>query len=146
MESPGCVPGPAHAANNNPQASQVYSHQGPALNPEVFGDTLAAAQVSGGGLGITLYGKQATDPGLLAQLRALSRDWGVFEYHPDADDVAGNLAALDLLRSFSPRIVCPYHWDDLGGANEVGYTIRGTPLAEALRSFVTVYGNQPLPG
>ena len=101
--------------------------------------------MSGGGLGITLYGKQATDPELLAQLRTLSPDWGVFEYHPDADDLAGNLAALDLLRSFSPRIICPYHWDDLGGPNEVGYTIKGTPLAEALRSFVTLYGDQLLP-
>ena len=127
-------------------AYQVYSHQGPALNPEVFGDTLVAAQVSGGGLGITLYGEQATDRELLAQLQALSPNWGVFEYHPDADDALGALADLDLLRSFSPRIICPYHWDNLGGPNEVGYTISGTPLAEALRSFVSLYAAQPLPG
>jgi hypothetical protein len=126
---------------------QVFSHQSPALDPEIFGDTLETAQVSGGGLGITLYGEQAVDGGLMDQLKALSRSWGVFEYNvgPSLDE-AGALAALDLLRAHSPRIVCPYHWDNFGGANEVGYTIQGTSFADALRDFVGLYRDQPLPG
>jgi hypothetical protein len=127
-------------------AEMIYSHQSPALKPEIFGDTLASAQVEGGRLGITLYGPQAVDRALLAEVRALSTSWGVFEYNAQGGDVATNLAALDLLRSFAPRIVCPYHWDDLGGPNEVGYTIRGAPLEEALRAFVELYADQPLPG
>jgi hypothetical protein len=131
-------------------AEQIFSHQSPALNVGVFGDSLAAAQVEGGNLGITLYGSQAVDAELLGRLRALGPTWGVFEYNAQDYNAAGadyatNLAALDLLRSFGPRVVCPYHWDDLGGANEVGYTIIGTPLEAALRDFVRLYRGQPLP-
>jgi hypothetical protein len=43
-------------------------------------------------------------------------------------------------------VVCPYHWDDLGGPNEVGYTIMDTPLETALQLFLGLYGHQPLPG
>lgn len=127
-------------------STQIFSHQSPALDPEVYGDTLAAAQVDGGQLGVTLYGRYALDGTLLAQLRALSPAWGVFEYNPRLDDALGSLAALDLLRSHAPRVVCPYHWDDFGGPNEAGYTIRGTPFEDALQTFVQLYQDQPLPG
>ena len=126
-------------------AEMIFSHQSPALKPDVYGDTLAAAQVEGGRLGITLYGPRAVDRALLAEVHRLSPTWGVFEYNAQGEDLTTNLVALDLLRSFSPRIVCPYHWDDLGGPNEVGYTILGTPLEAALRAFVRLYAEQPLP-
>jgi hypothetical protein len=125
---------------------QVFSHQSPALNPDVFGDTIATAEVAGGSLGITAYGPQALDGSLFAQVRVINRTWGIFEYNPLLPDSEADLAALDLLRGYSPRVVCPYHWDDLGGANEVGYTIVDTPLEAALRAFVTLYADQPLPG
>jgi hypothetical protein len=130
---------------------RIFSHQSPALQPEIFGDTLATADVVGGSLGITLYGPHAADGELMAAVRSLNRNWGVFEYNPQglewtAASVEGNLAALDLLRSYSPRVVCPYHWDDLGGPNEVGYTIMDTPLETALQLFLGLYGHQPLPG
>jgi hypothetical protein len=127
-------------------ARMIFSHQSPALNPEIFADALSTAAVEGGNLGITLYGEQARDSALLDQVYALSPIWGVFEYNTGPLDANAAFASLDLLRSRAARIVCPYHWDDLGGPNEVGYTILGTPLETALRRLVTVYADQPLPG
>jgi hypothetical protein len=130
---------------------RIFSHQSPALEPEIFGDTLATADVVGGSLGITLYGPHAADREVMAAARALNPNWGVFEYNPQGLEwtgasVEGNLAALDLLRSYAPRVVCPYHWDDLGGPNEAGYTIMGTPLETAMQIFLQLYADQPLPG
>ena len=126
-------------------AERIFTHQSPALNPAVFGDTLATAQVNGGNLGVTLYGPQTVDADLLRKIRALSTTWGVLEYNLKDPNAEADLAALELLRSFGPRVVCPYHWDDLGGANEVGYTIAGTPLESALRTFVRRHRDEPLP-
>jgi hypothetical protein len=125
---------------------RIFSHQSPAVDPKVLGDALTTAQVSGGNLGVTLYASQTVDTDLLSQLRSLNRTWGVLEYRPDAPDPATTLRALDLLRAYAPRVLCPYHWDDLGGSNEAGFTIVGTPIEEALRSFVQLYAEQPLPG
>jgi hypothetical protein len=124
----------------------IFSHQSPALKPDVFGDALSTAAVEGGNLGITLYGEQTRDQALLDTVRTLSPVWGVFEYSTGPLDPDTLFTSLDLLRSRAPRIVCPYHWDDLGGPNEAGYTIMGTPLETALRRLVTVYADQPLPG
>ena len=127
-------------------AGMIFSHQSPALRPEVFADALSTAAVDGGNLGITLYGDQARDPALFDQVRALSPVWGVFEYNPGLSDADAAYASLDLLRSRAVRIVCPYHWDDLGGPNEVGYTIVDTPFETALRRLVQTFADQPLPG
>jgi hypothetical protein len=132
-------------------AEKIFSHQSPALNADVFGDTLATAQVDGGNAGVTLYGERTRDGSLLARVRALDPAWGVFEYNPQPYNAVGadfdqDLAALDLLRANAVRIVCPYHWDTLGGTNEIGYTIAGTPLEDALRTFVRLYRAEPVPG
>lgn len=124
-------------------ADSVFSHQSPSLDRDVFGDTLAAAQVSGGSLGITVYGERVLDAALFAEARALSSNWGIMEYNPLLLDVQASLDALQLFYSFGPAILCPYHWDDLGGPNEVGYTIVGSPLEEALRSFVRQHSTEP---
>jgi hypothetical protein len=123
----------------------VFSHQTPAYNPEVLGDSLDTAQVSNGALGLSLYDRHAVDEPLLERVKELSQLWGVFEYNPHGHDVSQNLAALDLLRAYAPIVVCPYHWDDLGGPNERGNTIAGTHFEDALRLFVGLYAEQPLP-
>ncbi len=55
---------------------------------------------------------------------------------PLTEDEEAALAALRTVRQYGAAVVCPYHWDDHGGENEVGYTIRGTPFERALRRFV----------
>ena len=66
----------------------------------------------------------------------LGAPWGIFEYNPRTEDEAAALAALRTTREYGASILCPYHWDDFGGENEVGYTIRGTAFERALRRFV----------
>jgi hypothetical protein len=114
----------------------VYAHQSPALDPNVAADTLAAAQVDNGGTGITTYGPNAGSAELFERVRAYGAPWGIFEYNPLAEDEGVALAALENVREFGASIICPYHWDDFGGENEVGYTIRGTAFERALKTFV----------
>lgn len=114
----------------------AYSHQSPALDADISADTLAAAQVNGGGTGITTYGENAGSAELFTKVRAFGAPWGIFEYNPRTEDEGVALAALENVREFGASIICPYHWDDLGGENEVGYTIRGTAFERALKTFI----------
>lgn len=114
----------------------VFAHQSPSLDPDVQADALDAAQVDGGGTGITTYGENAGNAALFEQVRAYGAPWGIFEYNPRTDDEAAALAALETARAHGVAILCPYHWDDEGGENEIGYTIRDTPFERALRRFV----------
>ena len=123
---------------------RIFTHQSPALNVEVFGDSLEAAQVDGGNPGITAYAEQAGDAGLFQQVRALGARWGIFEYNPLTDDEARSLSDLEAARAAGASVVCPYHWDDLGGPNEVGFTIRGSAFERALRAFVRHNWHRPL--
>jgi len=115
---------------------KVYAHQSPAIGGDVHADVLQAAQVDGGGTGITAYGDPASDGALFERVRAFGAPWGIFEYNPRTDDEEAALAALRTTRAYGVSIVCPYHWDDFGGENEIGYTIKGTPFERALRRFV----------
>ncbi|MCC7106350.1 MAG: beta-galactosidase [Chloroflexi bacterium] len=124
---------------------RVFSHQSPELNVEVFADALDAAQVDSGSTGITTYGEQTGNRDLFERVRAYGARWGIFEYNPLTNDSTAALAALDLARGEGASVICPYHWDDLGGPNEVGYTIRGTPFETALRRFVRAYWSEPAP-
>lgn len=114
----------------------VFAHQSPALERDISADVLEAAQVDGGGTGITTYGENAGNAALFAQVRAFGAPWGILEYNPRTEDEVAALAALETARAHGVAILCPYHWDDHGGANEVGYTIRGTPFERALQRFV----------
>jgi hypothetical protein len=116
--------------------ARVFAHQSPAIGGDVHADVLEAAQVDGGCTGITTYGPNAGDADLFEKVRAFGAPWGIFEYNPLTDDEDAALAAIRAARSFGASIVCPYHWDDFGGENEVGYTIRGTAFERALRRFV----------
>ena len=62
-------------------------------------------------------------------------------YHPLSDDVAVNLAALETPAAHGAVAICPYRWDDLGGENEVGCTVRGTAFDRTLRAFVVPGSN-----
>ena len=126
-------------------ADRIFTHQTPELSPDIFGDSLETAQVRGGNVGITLYPPASQDAELLARVQALGRFWGTMEYNANGSDVGSNAAALELLRSFAPRIVCPYHWDQLGGVNEANSTIVDTPFEIALRDLVRRYRVEPLP-
>jgi hypothetical protein len=114
----------------------VFAHQSPALEPDLSADLLDAAQVDGGGTGITTYGENAGKAELFAKVRAYGAPWGIFEYNPRTEDEETALAALNTAREYGVMILCPYHWDDEGGENEVGYTIRGTAFERALKRFV----------
>ena len=114
----------------------VYAHQTPALDPEVTGDGFEAAGVDGGATGITAYGENARNGDVFGAARSFGQPWGLLEYNPRADDEATNLNALGVALANGVSLICPYHWDDQGGENEVGYTIRGTPFESALRRFV----------
>jgi hypothetical protein len=114
----------------------VFAHQSPALDPDVAADVLDAAQVDGGGTGITTYGENAGSAPLFARVKAYGAPWGIFEYNPRTEDENAALAALRTVREHGAAIVCPYHWDNQGGENEVGYTIRNTAFERALRRFV----------
>jgi hypothetical protein len=114
----------------------VFAHQSPALAPELSADVLDAAQVDGGGTGITAYGENAGNAQLFAKVRAYGATWGIFEYNPRTEDEAVARAGLQTARQYGVAIICPYHWDDQGGENEIGYTIRDMPFERALRQFV----------
>jgi len=114
----------------------AYAHQSPALDVPAAADVLAAAQVDGGGAGITTYGENAGSATLFAQVKSFGAPWGIFEYNPRTEDEGVALAALENVREAGASIICPYHWDDLGGDNEVGYTIRGTAFERALKTFI----------
>ena len=114
----------------------VFAHQSPALEADVSADTLDAAQVDGGGTGITTYGENAGKAELFAKVKAFGAPWGIFEYNPRSEDEELAFAALKTTREYGVAILCPYHWDDEGGDNEVGYTIRGTAFERALKRFV----------
>ena len=114
----------------------VFAHQSPALDVADAADILDAAQVDGGGTGITTYGDNAGNAELFAKVRAYGAPWGIFEYNPRTDDEDVALAGLQTARANGVSILCPYHWDDQGGANEAGYTIRGTPFERALQRFI----------
>ncbi|MCC7366831.1 MAG: hypothetical protein IT306_00320 [Chloroflexi bacterium] len=118
----------------------IYAHQSPELDVDVAADTLASAQVTGGGTGITTYGENAGSAALFEKVRGFGAPWGIFEYNPRTEDEGTALAALENVRGFGASIICPYHWDDLGGENEVGYTIRGTAFERALKTFVAQSG------
>lgn len=119
----------------------VFAHQSPALDVANAADTLDAAQVDGGGTGITTYGENAGNAELFAKVNAYGAPWGIFEYNPRTEDENVALTALRTTRTHGVSILCPYHWDDLGGENEVGYTIRGTAFERALQRFVQETGN-----
>ena len=114
----------------------VFAHQSPALDLDNAADVLDAAQVDGGGTGITAYSDNAGNAELFARVRAYGAPWGIFEYNPRTDDETVALAALRTTRANGVTILCPYHWDDEGGANEAGYTIRGTAFERALKQYV----------
>jgi hypothetical protein len=114
----------------------VFSHQSPALHVADAADILDAAQVDGGGTGITTYGDNAGNAELFAKVKAYGAPWGIFEYNPRTDDENVALTGLQAARANGVSILCPYHWDDQGGANEAGYTIRGTPFERALQRFI----------
>jgi hypothetical protein len=114
----------------------VFAHQSPALDVADAADILDAAQVDGGGTGITTYGDNAGNAELFAKVKAYGAPWGIFEYNPRTDDENVALAGLQTARANGVAILCPYHWDDQGGANEAGYTIRGTPFERALQRFI----------
>jgi hypothetical protein len=114
----------------------VYPHQTPALDPAVTGDDLSAANVDRSATGITTYGENAGNTALFSQVRALGQPWGIVEYNPRTDDEDTALRALQAAHANGVALLCPYHWDDLGGENEVGYTIRGTAFERALKRFV----------
>jgi hypothetical protein len=114
----------------------VFAHQSPGLDVADAADILDAAQVDGGGTGITTYGDNAGNADLFAKVRAYGAPWGIFEYNPRTDDEDVALAGLQTARANGVSILCPYHWDDQGGANEAGYTIRGTPFERALQRFI----------
>jgi len=118
----------------------VFAHQSPALDVDAAADVLDAAQVDGGGTGITTYGENAGNAALFAQVRAYGAPWGIFEYNPRTDDEAAALAALRTTAEYGVAILCPYHWDSEGGDNEVGYTIRDTAFERALKQFVAEGG------
>ena len=121
----------------------VFAHQSPALDADVASDTLDAAQVDGGGTGITTYGENAGKAELFARVKAFGAPWGIFEYNPRTEDEEAALAALKTTREYGVAILCPYHWDDEGGDNEVGYTIRGTAFERALKRFVETPAASP---
>jgi hypothetical protein len=114
----------------------VFAHQSPALDPDNTGDVLDAASVDGGGTGITAYGDNAGNAALFARVQAMGQPWGIVEYNPRVDDESTALAALKATRANGVSVLCPYHWDNLGGENEVGYTIRDTSFEQALKRFV----------
>lgn len=118
----------------------VFAHQSPALDADVSADVLDAAQLDGGGTGITTYGENAGNAELFAKVKAYGAPWGIFEYNPRTEDEEAALAALKTTREYGVSILCPYHWDDEGGDNEVGYTIRGTAFERALKRFVEAPG------
>jgi hypothetical protein len=114
----------------------VYAHQSPALDPDNSGDVLEAAHVDGGSTGITTYGENAGNAALFAQVQAFGQPWGIVEYNPRVDDEDTALASLEATRANGVTLLCPYHWDNLGGDNEAGYTIRDTAFERALKRFV----------
>jgi len=120
---------------------RVFAHQSPSIGGDVHADVIQAAQVDGAGTGITTYGELAGDAALFERVRGFGAPWGIFEYNPRTDDEDACLAAIRASHVHGASIVCPYHWDDMGGDNEVGYTIRGTAFERALRRFV----EQPAP-
>ncbi|MGE3273089.1 MAG: beta-galactosidase, partial [Chloroflexota bacterium] len=122
----------------------VYAHQSPALDVDVAADVLEAAQVESGGTGITTYGENAGSATLFSRVQAFGAPWGIFEYNPRTDDENAALAALQTVRDHGASIICPYHWDDHGGENEVGYTIRGTAFERALKRFVEESEAEPV--
>jgi hypothetical protein len=114
----------------------VFAHQSPGLDVANAADILDAAQVDGGGTGITTYGENAGNAALFAKIQAYGAPWGIFEYNPRTEDENVALTALQTARANGAMILCPYHWDDQGGDNEAGYTIRGTAFERALQRFV----------
>jgi glycosyl hydrolase family 42 (putative beta-galactosidase) len=124
----------------------VFAHQSPALDPGVAFDVLDAAQVDGGGTGITTYGENAGKAELFAKVKAYGAPWGIFEYNPRTDDEEAALAALKTTQQYGVAILCPYHWDNEGGDNEVGYTIRDTAFERALKRFVEGSSTAPPSG
>jgi hypothetical protein len=69
-------------------------------------------------------------------VRAFGQPWGIVEYNPRIEDEAVIFAGLQAARANGVALLCPYHWDNFGGENEVGYTIRDTAFERALRRFV----------
>jgi len=114
----------------------IYPHQTPALDSDVTGDSLSAANVDRASTGITTYGENAGNAALFAQVRAFGQPWGIVEYNPRIEDEAVIFAGLQAARANGVALLCPYHWDNFGGENEVGYTIRDTAFERALRRFV----------
>jgi hypothetical protein len=119
----------------------VFAHQSPGLDVANAADILDAAQVDGGGTGITTYGENAGNAALFAKVKAYGAPWGIFEYNPRTEDENVALTALQTARANGAMILCPYHWDDMGGENESGYTIRGTAFERALQRFVQETGS-----
>src|SRR4029079_9858876 len=87
----------------------VFAHQSPALDPDVAFDVLDAAQVDGGGTGITTYGENAGNAALFAKVKAYGAPWGIFEYNPRTDDEDAALAALRTTQQYGAAILCPHH-------------------------------------
>ncbi|MCC6177779.1 MAG: beta-galactosidase [Chloroflexi bacterium] len=123
--------------------NQIFSHQSPALDVPNAADTLDAAQVDGGSTGITTYGERTNDPALFERVRGFGAPWGIVEYNPRTDDEALARAGLDAVLNAGATVLCPYHWDDEGGENEAGYTIRDTPFERALQTFVAAANAAP---
>jgi len=103
------------------------------------------------GNGITTY-QDSTDSALFAEMRANDREWGIFEFNPvtltDGVITPGSIdlarTAMQAVRTNQAHIISPYLWDGgLTGAL-APYTIRTRPAEQALREFITTYGNSPL--
>ncbi len=97
--------------------------------------------VTGGSDGVTTYGANAGNGAIFGALRADNKNWGIFEYNPQAADVAGNLNALEATWSGGAHVICPYFW-----SGHPGYQIRGTVFESALQQFVRNHAQQRYAG
>jgi len=130
-------------------AERIYTHQtirrdNPTWSRYLLASPLYTAHVDGGAIGITTLQDMTFNSQLFSEARAMSGNWGIFEYNPTKPTGTSYQTYLDALKlayDYQAHILSPYIWSQ--ESNELFYNIKGTAFETAIRDFVAQKAGVP---
>ncbi|MBI4744283.1 MAG: carboxypeptidase regulatory-like domain-containing protein [Actinobacteria bacterium] len=138
-------------------ANKIYTHQtvrsdNPTWSRYLLTSPLYTAAVDGGSLGITTLQDLCFNKNLFSEAKALSSNWGIFEYNPAKPDPNDKkvtitdyntfMSALQFAYGYNVHIIAPYMWSQEG--NELFYNIKNSVFETAIRDFLILKANSPI--